>query len=106
MPMGAINVWEVESSTEFEAARGRSPQAWLATRHRDIANGSGILPAATPYRFCDLTWFPRFLCDGDRRRFTLYQVRGLEGMMDGVYGAAAPEAAVKVILQRWFGEVA
>ena len=31
---------------------------------------------------------------------------GVEGMTDGVYGAAAPDAAVKVILQRWFGEVA
>ena len=104
--MGAINVWEVESSNEFEAARGRSLQAQLTSRHRDTVSNAGILPAGTPYRFCDLTWFPRFIGEGERRRFTLYQVRGLEGMMDGVYGAAAPDAAVKVILQRWFGEVA
>jgi len=104
--MGAINVWEVESSTEFEATRGRSPQARLAARHRDVANGSGILPAGTSYRFCDLTWLPRFIGEGERRRVTLCQVRGLEGMTDGVYGAAAPDAAIKVILQRWFGEVA
>ncbi len=104
--MGAINVWEVQSSTEFEAARGRSPQARLTARHRDVANGAGILPAATPYRFCDLTWFPRFIAEGDRRHFNLYQVRGVEGMTDGTYGAAAPDAAVKVILQRWFGDVA
>jgi hypothetical protein len=104
--MGAINVWEVESSNEFEAARGRSPQARLASRHRDISRSTGILPEGAPYRFCDLTWFPRFIADGDRRRVTLYQVRGVEGIMDGVYSPAAPDAAVKVILQRWFGEVA
>jgi len=104
--MGAIDVWEVESTNEFEAARGRSSQARLTARHRDVANGAGILPAATPYRFCDLTWFPRFLGEGEHRRFVLYQVRGVEGMTDGVYGAAAPDASVKVILQRWFGEVA
>ena len=104
--MGAISVWEVESSNEFEAARGRSPQARLTARHRDVGNGSGILPDAKPYRFCDLTWFPRFIGEGEHRRFALYQVRGLEGMMDGVYGTAAPDAAVKVILQRWFGDVA
>jgi hypothetical protein len=103
--MGAINVWEVESSNEFEAARGRSPQARLTARHRDLTSGAGILPAA-PYRFCDLTWFPRFIGDGERRQFVLFQVRGIAGMMDGVYGAAAPDAAVKVILQRWFGDVA
>jgi hypothetical protein len=104
--MGAINVWEVESSTEIEAARGRNPQARLTSRHRDTANSAGILPAAPPYRFCDLTWFPRFIGEGERRRFTLYQVRGLEGMTDGVYSSTAPDAAVKVILQRWFGDVA
>jgi len=27
-------------------------------------------------------------------------------MTDGVYGTAAPDAAIKVILQRWFGQVA
>jgi len=104
--MGAIDVWEVESTNEFEAARGRSPQARLKARHRDVANSVGILPETTPYRFCDLTWFPRFICDGEHRRVTLYQVSGVDGMTDGVYGAAAPDAAVKVILQRWFGEVA
>lgn len=104
--MGAFNVWEVESSTEFEAARGRSPQARLTARHRDVAKGDGILPSGTPYRFCDLTWFPRFIVEGERQKFALYQVRGIEGMADGVYGAAAPEPTVKVILQRWFGDVA
>jgi hypothetical protein len=104
--MGAINVWEVESSTEFEAARGRSPQARLAARHRDVATGDGILPSGALYRFCDLTWFPRFIAEGERKDFSLYQVRGIEGMTDGVYGAAAPEPTVKVILQRWFGQVA
>ena len=103
--MGAVNVWEVESTTEVEAARGRGPQARLTARHRDVTDGASILAGATPYRFCDLTWFPRFLSEGDRRRVTLYQVRGLEGMTDGVYGAAAPEAGVKVILHRWFGDV-
>ena len=104
--MGAVNVWEVECSTEFEAARGRSPQARLTARHRDITSGAGVLPDAKLYRFCDLMWFPRFMCEGDRRKFTLYQVRGLEGFTDGVYAAAAPDATVKVILQRWFGDVA
>ena len=103
--MGAINVWEVESSNEFEAARGRSPQARLTARHRDVTSRAGILPDASPYRFCDLTWFPRFIGEGERRRFTLYHVRGIEGMTDGVYGTAAPEPTVKVILQRWFGDV-
>ena len=104
--MGAVNVWEVESSTEFEAARGRSPQARLTARHREVAAGTGILPAAPLYRFCDLAWFPRFLGEGERRNVTLYQVRGLERMTDGVYAAAAPEATIKVILQRWFNEAA
>jgi hypothetical protein len=104
--MGAINVWEVESSSEFEAARGRSPQARLTARHRDVTSRAGIMLEASPYRFCDLTWFPRFIGAGERRQFVLFQVRGLEGMMDGMYGAAAPDAAIKVILQRWFGDVA
>jgi hypothetical protein len=104
--MGAISVWEVESSNEFEAARGRSPQARLTARHRDVKSRAGIMPEASPYRFCDLTWFPRFIGEGERRPFAIFQVRGIEGMMDGVYGAAAPDAAVKVILQRWFGDVA
>ena len=103
--MGALNVWEVESSTEFEAARGRSTQARLTARHRDIANAAGILPSEAPYRFCDLTWFPRFLSEGEHRKLTLYQARGLEGLTDGVYAAAAPDAQTKVILQRWFGDV-
>jgi len=104
--MGAVNVWEVESTTEFEAARGRSPQAHLKARHRDLANGTGPLPVGTPYRFCELGWFPRFICEGPRQRFTLYQIRGVKDMVDGVYAAAAPDPAVKVILQRWFGNVA
>ena len=45
--MGAVNVWEVESSTEFEAARGRSPQARLTARHREVSSGAGILPGRT-----------------------------------------------------------
>ena len=104
--MGAVNVWEVESSTEFEAARGRSPQARLKARHRDLENGTGALPAGTPYRFCDLGWFPRFISEGPRQRFTLYQVRGVKGVTDGVYAAAPPDPPVKVILQRWFSDVA
>jgi hypothetical protein len=104
--VGAVNVWEVESSTEFEAARGRSPQARLTARHRDLANGTGVLPAGTLYRFCDLTWFPRLLSEGERRYFTLYQVRELDGVTDGVYAAAPPDATLKVLLQRWFGDVA
>jgi hypothetical protein len=103
--MGAIDVWAVESATEIEAARGRSTHARLTGRHREIASGAGVLPADTPYRFCDLTWFPRFICEGDRRRFTLFQVRGLTGITDGVYAAAPPDAATKVILHRWFGDV-
>ena len=103
--MGAIDVWEVNSSTEIEAARGRSTHARLAARHRDLAAGTGVLPADTPYRFCDLSWFPRFICDGDRRRFTLYQVRGVPGIADGAYTAGPPDATVKVILHRWFGDV-
>ena len=104
--MGAVNVWEVESSTEFEAARGRSPQARLKARHRDLANGTGALPAGTAYRFCELGWFPRFICEGPHQRFTLYQVRGVKGVADGVYAAAAPDATVKVILQRGFSDTA
>ena len=104
--MGAVSIWEVESSTEFEAARGRSPQARLTARHREVAVGTGILPTDLLYRFCDLAWFPRFIGEGERRHLTLYQVRGLEGMTDGVYAAAAPDAAIKVILQRWFNEAA
>jgi hypothetical protein len=104
--MGAVDVWEVESSTEIEATRGQSTHARLAARHRDLADRSGVLPEGALYRFCDLTWFPRFLCDGDRRRFTLFQVHGLAGLTDGVYAAAGPDPATKVILHRWFGEVA
>jgi hypothetical protein len=104
--MGAINVWIVESCTEFEAARGRSAQAKLAARHRQITSPAGILPTETPYRFCGLTWFPRLLHGGDtRRQITLYQVQGLPNLTDGVYAAAAPEAEMKVILNHWFGEL-
>jgi hypothetical protein len=104
--MGAVNVWNVESCTEFEAARGRSSQAHLAARHRQIASPAGILSTDAPYRFCDLSWFPRLLHGGDaRRQVTLYQVQGLAGLTDGVYAAAPPEAEIKVILNRWFGEL-
>jgi hypothetical protein len=105
VPMGAVDVWEVESSTEIEAARGRSPKAQLTSRHRDLTAGTGVLPAGNLYRFCDLTWFPRFICDGDRHRISLFQVRGLPGIADGVYAEAPPGATLKVILHRWFGDV-
>ena len=103
--MGAIDVWEVDSSTEIEAARGQSTHARLAARHRDITEPKGILPADPPYRFCDLAWFPRFINEGDRRQFTLYQVRGVPGLTDGAYAATPPDATTKVILHRWFGEI-
>jgi hypothetical protein len=103
--MGAIDVWEVESSTEIEAARGRSTHPCLTARHRDLAEAKGILPSDPPYRFCDLTWFPRFISEGDRRRFTLYQVRGVPGLADGAYTATPPDATVTVILHRWFGDI-
>jgi hypothetical protein len=103
--VGGIDVWEVESSTEFEAARGRSTQAQLIGRHRDVGSGAGILPAESLQRFCDLTWFPRFLYGGEgRKRFRVYQVRGVEGREDGVYGPP-PEADVKPIFFRWFGQL-
>ncbi len=102
--MGSIDVWEVQSCTEFEAARGRSPQTRITARHRDIASGAGILPADGLHRFCDLTWFPRFVCSGEpRRTFVLYQVKGLSEPADGFYGPAAPAADVKVTFNRWFG---
>jgi hypothetical protein len=102
--MGTIAVWEVESCTEIEAARGRSPQGRLVGRHREMASAAGILSAEIPYRFCDLAWFPRFIHTGERRRFTLYQVQELPGVGNGVYAAAAPDADIKVLLHRWFGE--
>jgi hypothetical protein len=104
--MGAIDVWSVESCTEFEAARGRSPQARLTARHRLAAASAALLSAGSPFRFCDLTWLPRFMHDeGERRILTIYQVKGVDGLPDGVYGASAPEAGLKVTLNRWFGEL-
>ena len=48
-----------------------------------------ILPAAASYRFCDLTWFPRLIGEGERQRVTLYQVRGLEGHANALTKACA-----------------
>jgi hypothetical protein len=102
--MGMIDVWEVETCTEVEASRGRSPQTRIAARHREAASGEGVLPAEGLHRFCDLTWFPRFLCaEEPRRSFVLYQVKGVAGIEDGFYGPAAPAADVKVTFNRWFG---
>jgi hypothetical protein len=102
--MGMVDVWEVESCTEFEAARGRSPRARITARHRGASSGERILPAEGLHRFCDLDRFPRFIHSGEgRKRFTLYQVQGLDGMADGFYGVGAPGADVKVIFNRWFG---
>ncbi len=102
--MGAVNVWEMESTTEFEAARGQSPHPRLGSRHRDVTAPTNILPEGLT-RLCGLDWFPRFYADGERRQFRIYQVRGIDGLADGVY-MPAPDPAVKVILQRWFGDVA
>ena len=102
--MGMVNVWEVESCTDFEAARGRSPRARIAARHRDLSNLAGVLPAEGLHRFCDLDRFPRFLYTGqERKRITLYQAQGLEGLTDGFYGVGPPGPEIKVIYQRWFG---
>jgi len=101
--MGAIDVWDVESCSEFEAARGRSPGARITARHRNLAAPTGILPAAGSHRFCDLDRFPRFIHTGEeRKRFTLYQVQGVEGLVDGFYGAGAPPPDIKLIYHRWF----
>ncbi len=100
--MGAVDVWEVESCTEFEAARGRSPQTRITARHRGIATGAGVLPTEGVQRLCGLDRFPRFLHTGEERtRFTLYQVQGLEGLEDGFYGTP-PGPDVKPIYGRWF----
>ena len=102
--MGKVDIWEVESCTEFEAARGRSPQARIMDRHRDVSSMAGILPTEGLHRFCDLDRFPRFIHNGeDRKRLTLYQIKGLEGLLDGFYGPGAPGSEVKVIFNRWFG---
>jgi hypothetical protein len=102
--MGLVDVWEVESCTDFEAARGRSPRAHITVRHRNVSGGAGILPAAGMHRICGLDRFPRFLHSGEKRnRFTLYQVKGLDGLVDGFYGEAAPGPEIKVIYNRWFG---
>ncbi|MFB3818550.1 MAG: hypothetical protein ACE147_12850 [Candidatus Methylomirabilales bacterium] len=103
--MGGIDVWEIESSTEAEAARGRSPQARLVARHRGVSTASGILPGQGLQRLCDLTWFPRFITSGEARaRVRLYQVQGIEGMQDGVYGPP-PDPSVKPVCYRWFGSL-
>lgn len=102
--MGMVDVWEVESCTDFEAARGRSPRAHITGRHRNVSNPAGVLPAEGLHRFCDLDRFPRFLHSGEeRKRFTLYQVQGLDGLADGFYGEGAPGPEIKVIYNRWFG---
>ena len=102
--MGMVDVWEVESCTELEAARGRSPRARITARHREVSGAGGILPAEALHRFCDLDRFPRFIHSGEeRKRFSLYQVQGLGGMADGFYGAGAPGADIKIIYNRWFG---
>jgi hypothetical protein len=102
--MGAIDVWEVQSCSEIEAARGRSPQARITARHREVASAVGALPAEGLHRFCDLDWFPRFIASAEpRRTFVLYQVKGMGEPGDGFYGPAAPPAEVKVTFNRWFG---
>ncbi len=104
--MGAVDIWEVESCTEIEAARGRSSQPRLTARHRGAAGPAGAIPAEGLHRFCDLTWFPRFIAAGEERKhFTLFQVRGVDGVADGVYGTGAAGPDVKVIFNRWFGDL-
>jgi len=102
--MGMVDIWQVESCNEFEAARGRSPHAMITARHRNVASGESILPAEGLHRFCGLDRFPRFIHSGDVRiQARLYQVQGLNGAQDGFYGDAAPAAGIKVIFTRWFG---
>jgi hypothetical protein len=102
--MGMVDIWEIESCTEFEAARGRSPQARITARHRNVTSGQGILPAAGLHRFCGLDRFPRFIHSGEAQtRSTLYQVQGLDGLADGFYGESAPPPGMKVVYNRWFG---
>jgi hypothetical protein len=101
--MAAVDIWEVETCTEIEAARGRSPQARITARHRDLSKKEGILPAEGLHWYCDLDRFPRFLHSaGDRKRITLYQVQGVPNLADGFYGAGPPGAGLKVIFNRWF----
>lgn len=103
--MGGIDVWEVESCTEFEAARGRSPQAKLIQRNRELTSGAGILPTDGLQRLCDLAWFPRYIHTGEtRKRLRVFQVSRIEGVQDGVYGPAG-EAEVKTTFFRWFGNL-
>ena len=104
--MGAVNVWEVESSTEFEAARGRSPQAGLQPGTGRWRSEQESCPPTRSTGSATWPGFPDSSARGSAGNVTLYQVRGLEGMTDGVYAAAAPEATIKVILQRWFNEAA
>lgn len=105
--MGTIEVWEVESCTECEVARGRSPQTRILARHPDAASGAGVLPAEGLHRFCDLAWFPRFVRGGEgRETYRIFQVRGVAGIGDGFYGASPPGPDVKVAFNRWFVEPA
>lgn len=102
--MGMVDVWEVESCTEFEAARGRSPRARVTARHRDLSVPAGVLPGEGLQRLSGLDWFPRLLHTGEeRKRLTLYQVQGLEGLANGFYGAGGPGPELKVTYHRWFG---
>jgi hypothetical protein len=56
------------------------------------------------HRLCELDRLPRFLHTGEeRKRYTLYQVQGLDGMADGFYAVGGPGPEVKVIFNRWFG---
>ena len=101
--MGMVDVWEVESCTEFEAARGRSPHARITARHRNLSSAAGILPAEGLHRVCDLAFFPRFLHSGEeRKQLTMYQVQGLDGLADGFYSAGPPGTDTKVVFNRWF----
>jgi len=102
--MGMVDVWEVQSCTDFEAARGRSPRARITARRRDVVTPEGVLPAGGLHRICDLDRFPRFLHNGEeRKRFALYQVKGLNGLADGFYSEGAPGPEIKTIYNRWFG---
>jgi hypothetical protein len=84
--------------------RGAQSRARITARHRNLSSPTGILPTEGLHRFCDLERFPRFLHSGeDRKRITLYQVQGIDGLADGFYGAGPPGPDLKVIYNRWFG---
>jgi len=64
--MGAINVWEVESLERSS----RRPE--VAAPRRGSRRGTETSQAARvsfrrrrPTGFCDLTWFPRFIGEGE-----------------------------------------